>query len=202
MDGKLPVQSFWVSFHHLPPSTALRHPRSCRALLRGASLSVLTWGTILPPVLGSPFLRHSEGPRSLSVGPCQSWTLFPPFSLFNQTLSGCMEQWGLMQVPWHLGPPSLPMNYPRGHLRPFFTLASPSHSLEQDTVPGMVITGCLLKYLGGKPPNAENCSQFSPSPASSGTFPADGGSRSTPLDGHQEASAEASQEAFLAGGLA
>ncbi|XP_039577177.1 ran-binding protein 10 isoform X2 [Passer montanus] len=55
-----------------------------------------------------------------------------------------------------------PCELPRGHLKPFFTLAPPSHTLEQDIVPRTVIPGCPLKYLGGKPPSAGNCSGHAP----------------------------------------
>lgn len=80
-------------------------------------------------MLGSPFFRPSEGPSSPSAAPCQScsaWTLFLPFPLFNQTPRGCREQWGPTQTLWHHSPPSLPVNYPRGPLKPFFTLAPPA----------------------------------------------------------------------------
>lgn len=86
-----------------------------------------------------------------------------------------------------------PCELPKGPPQALLHTGNPSHSLEQDIVPGTVIPGCLLKYWGEKPANVENCSghaQFSPSPVSSNTFPADGHSRFTALDGPQEASAE------------
>lgn len=130
MGGKLTVQRFWVCFHHLPPSTASRHPRPCRELLKGASPSVLTWGTALPPCAGLPFLQTFRRSKEPSAGPCQSCSahvqLVSPFPLFNQTPGGCREQGGPMQIPWHCSPPSLPVSYPRGHLKPFFTLAPPA----------------------------------------------------------------------------
>lgn len=77
-----------LKFLGVLPSSSSLHSLEASQILQGPaeSLSVLTWGTVLPSMLGSLFLRPSEGLRRPFVGPCQSCsaqTLFSPFPLFN-----------------------------------------------------------------------------------------------------------------------
>lgn len=148
-------------------------------------------------MLGSPFLRPSEGLRSPSVGPrqsCSAWTIFSPFPLFNLFFQD--SKWMHGAAGSHADPlapqsPLTPCELPKGPPQALLHIGTPqplsgAGHWAWDCHPWM-----SFKKLWRKTTQMLRSALVMPSSPQaqlqSDTFPADGGSRSTALDGPQEA---------------